>query len=379
MTPEEKNNQIEVYKKRLSDLPVPAQKMYGQLRNFISGGSRLTIEEALALAAYANYEGLDPFNGECWLLKNRDGSIAGPAIGIRGLLRKVEQKVTPGENWWPHYNKIQTPEEDPDIILMYECLIKDTETIRAYIRLRNELRDSGADEKMINEILSKPPEIRGVGTYRASEKNPHRDRLFTPEQRAKKRALADALRQWKGFGFNDQTTRIDLDNEPEDEVDQIGDDFSEDMIDAEFKQEAPAPQLAQPTQQTSEGYTADKVRKHVRNLVAAKASDPEQIKVVQGKKGIIIGALNNMLDPGNNPEIASLRRHVVTQYLFEKSSTKDLTDPEWLALEEWMLPQKTADGRYIGNQAAQNGLNKIIAEMNEQEGQQVLFAAESGG
>jgi hypothetical protein len=152
------------------------------------GGKKLAEGEALALAQGAIAHGLDPFNGEIWYIPG-----AGLMAGIKGL-RKAARKQIEG-NFWTEFEEITDPDQRdllmiPERALAYRCLIRDSETLRAYSGAWKELREQGIPDNMIPELLGRKPYCMGIGYVKAGEPT-----KMDPVQVAMKRAEADALKR----------------------------------------------------------------------------------------------------------------------------------------------------------------------------------------
>jgi hypothetical protein len=152
------------------------------------GGKRLDENQALALAQGAVAHGLDPFNGEIWYIPG-----AGLMAGIKGL-RKAARLQVEG-NFWTEFEEITDPDQRdllmiPERALAYRCLIRDSDTLRAYSGAWKELREQGIPDSMIPELLGRKPYAMGIGYVKVGEAT-----KMDPVQVAMKRAEADALKR----------------------------------------------------------------------------------------------------------------------------------------------------------------------------------------
>lgn len=152
------------------------------------GGKKLGESEALALAQGAVAHGLDPFNGEIWYIPG-----AGLMAGIKGL-RKAARAQIKG-NFWAEFEQLNNPDERvtlmiPDGALAFRCILRDSETIRAYAEGWKQLRENGIPDEMIPQLLGKRPYTVGIGYIKEKELT-----KMEPAQVAMKRAEADALKR----------------------------------------------------------------------------------------------------------------------------------------------------------------------------------------
>ena len=152
------------------------------------GAKKLSENEALALAQGAVAHGLDPFNGEIWFIPG-----SGLMTGIKGLRKAAKNQIT--GNYWPEFSEITDPDERarlfiPKEALAYRCLIRDSDTIRAYSEAWKHLAENKVPVKVIPTLIGEKPYTEGVGYYEVGEKT-----KMKPVQVAMKRAEADALKR----------------------------------------------------------------------------------------------------------------------------------------------------------------------------------------
>lgn len=152
------------------------------------GGKKLQENEALALAQGAVAHGLDPFNGEIWYIPG-----AGLMAGIKGL-RKAARLQIDG-NFWPEFEEIRNPDDRaafmiPEGALAFRCIIRDSNTLRAYSDAWAAMREKGIPAEIIPTIVGKRPYVEGIGYVKRGEST-----RMDPVQVAMKRAEADALKR----------------------------------------------------------------------------------------------------------------------------------------------------------------------------------------
>jgi len=152
------------------------------------GGRKLQENEALALAQGAVAHGLDPFNGEIWFIPG-----SGLMAGIKGLRKAARGQIR--GNFWTEFEQITNPDLRvalmiPEGALAFRCIIRDSETIRAYSEAWKDLSANGVPVEMIPQVIGQRPYIEGIGYLRAEERT-----KMDPTQVAMKRAEADALKR----------------------------------------------------------------------------------------------------------------------------------------------------------------------------------------
>lgn len=157
----------------------------------LPGGKHLNNSECLVLAQLAVAHGLDPFNGEIWMLPT------GPMIGIKGLRKKARQQISNGKagNFWCNFRELSNQEERarlliPNGALAFECRLMDSETINNYVSTIKALKEAGMPWETIESIVGAQPYTSGYGYYKAGENT-----KMSPVQVAMKRAEADAIKR----------------------------------------------------------------------------------------------------------------------------------------------------------------------------------------
>ena len=159
-----------------------------RVRVMAPGAKKLQQNEALALAQGAVSHGLDPFNGEIWYIPG-----SGLMAGIKGL-RKAARNQIEG-NFWTEFEEITDPDlrrlfDIPKDALAFRCILRDSETIRAFSDAWRGMKENGVPEEVIPSVLGRKPYTVGIGFIKDGEKT-KMDRV----QCAMKRAEADALKR----------------------------------------------------------------------------------------------------------------------------------------------------------------------------------------
>ena len=155
----------------------------------LPGGKKLSRDETLALAQASISHGLDPFNGEIWIIPG-----SGLKIGVKGLRKKAREQLKVG-NFWTNFRLITSPEERaalkiPDKALAYECRLYDTETILSFADAVSKLTAAKIPWEDVREMMGDKPYASGVGVFKDGEAS-----KMTPSQCAMKRAETHALVQ----------------------------------------------------------------------------------------------------------------------------------------------------------------------------------------
>ncbi len=305
------------------------REMFERLKLMITNGKKLSNDEAAALAQFAVQENLSPFNHECWYIP-----AVGPAIGIQGLRKKAQEKLSPG-----HYFKVvfydvteEYNKNDPTIGYAFRAVLKDTETSAKYLSMKVEYLNSGVKEDEIVDVLGDKPEWEAVGFWSLKERNDLKDKFFLPEERAKKRAEALVIKK----RFNLSYDRVSEESNPDVSVEQpvqleggvVEGSFDEgpeidDQFDTDFKSPA-------------------QVRLYVQGITEDLKSTGDVKPVTDGQKGVILSALQYATAPGDT----TIKRHIFTKFIFDVSSSKELTDEQWRALAKYMDIENIDTGEY---------------------------------
>jgi hypothetical protein len=187
-----------------------------RIRTMLSGGSKYTLDEARTLAQIAIAHDLDPFNGECWLLKNqKSGEVLGALIGIKGHRKHAKRQSA----YWGDFHRIVDPTEynAPERSIVFEYHIRDEVTMEAYTKRLEKLVDIGMKLDEAQKCVGKAPVTVGIGIWEPGEKT-----KMKPAQCAMFRAEKDALKRRFDVKFKIELDGIkvqfqsgDLEDEPD--------------------------------------------------------------------------------------------------------------------------------------------------------------------
>jgi hypothetical protein len=147
----------------------------------LPGGAKLSDNQALSLAQLSVAYELNPFNGEVWYIPER-----GTMVGIKGLRKSARKQG----NYWPTFDILGKTDKQalgiPENAIAYRCNIYRTDLLRQSAEAIDLLRSAG----MVNawEVYAYKP-AEGIGYC-----NPGESTKMKPDQAARKRAEADALK-----------------------------------------------------------------------------------------------------------------------------------------------------------------------------------------
>jgi hypothetical protein len=333
----------------------------GRIKAMMPGGQRYTDPEAHSLAQISVAHGLDPFNGECWLIKDSHGNPRGVTVGIKGL-----RKHAKGQSMYWGVSAADAPGgfrrlTDNEEIALHKCgpndivfeyKIADQEQITAWAATVKALKDAGQDGTMAGEA----PITVGIGIWKNGEKS-----LMKPTQCAMYRAERDALRRRFDVNFSlpglnvgvaditeepngDDTVEgefdeiEELDETPEEIISSLGYDVStgvEDVKDPMYDK-----------QEQENGTTIDR------------PYEPDQLKAAFGKMcEVYAGTLDTDLkDTDRQMVVVNIEklfktnqedsRYDLCEFLFgpEHRSSKDLTAPMIKSMIKWLAWSKDSGG-----------------------------------
>lgn len=174
------------------------KELSDRIRKMLPGGMNYTESEALTLAQMSVAHGLDPFNGEVWLIKDKDtGKVYGALIGIKGQRRHAKQQ---SDYWGMGHNGGFTRVTDPKMLelygatnpndVVYEYRIVDEVTIKAYTGSLGRLIALGMSLDEAQKMIGPAPVTLGIGVFKAGEQS-----KMKPSQCAMFRAEKDALKR----------------------------------------------------------------------------------------------------------------------------------------------------------------------------------------
>ena len=177
--------------------PADIKLLAKRIKYMMPGGQRYTDQEAFALSQLCLAHDLDPFNGEAWLMKKKDGTVIGAIIGIKGLRKHAKRQA---DYWGAGNNGGFNRILDAMKLAEYGCT-KDDVVYEYYIcdnvyqdRWKEglkELHDMGWDAKDARDALGqRPPVTMGIGIWKAGEQT-----KMKPVQASMFRGEKDALKR----------------------------------------------------------------------------------------------------------------------------------------------------------------------------------------
>jgi hypothetical protein len=159
-----------------------------RLKVMLPGADKLNQGQRLALAQAAIAHGLDPFNGEIWMIPGR-----GLMVGVKGLRKKAHQQVK--GNYWIDFRFIESESERTQLripagALAYEARLFDTENITTYTSAIEKMMKVGIPWEACERMVGSKPYTSGIGVLAPGEQT-----KMQPMQCAMKRAEADAIKR----------------------------------------------------------------------------------------------------------------------------------------------------------------------------------------
>lgn len=363
-------NQLSPYGAR-QDLNELAER----LQMIMPGGRKLEKLEAVALAQISLAHGLDPSNGEAWMIPG-----SGVMVGIKGL-RKAARRQAASENssWWTEFRRVEpSTHQAAAIAVVYECLLRDTTTTQAWAKSINAMTSAGVPYQEAIKALGPSPLVVGVGIATPDERS-----KMNINARARKRAEADALKQRYDVSFaNAEFSAEDGDNEGAHDMPITPTTFRANVVDATYTETrpaattpapetpAPAPQPETPTPTNGNGsrpYSPDQVAEKLKALADTFIKGNWTLKPVTRN----MVPVNLEACFAGDPKSTDMR-HTVLFWLFDAASTKDLTDAQCYALSKWLDAQPDSGGAWMPNGFSIKEANAIYAEALKAQGQMEL-------
>jgi len=168
-----------------------------RIRYCLPGGNKLAEHDALALAQLSVAYGLNPFNGEVWIIVDKNGVSRGTMVGVKGL-RKAARKQG---NYWTTFDILGAAEKKelsiPENAVAYRCKVYRTDLLRQAAEAIDLLRKAGMDNAF--EVYAYKP-AEGIGYCTPGEST-----KMKTDQAARKRAEADALKVAFDLPFASET------------------------------------------------------------------------------------------------------------------------------------------------------------------------------
>jgi len=304
------DNQITLYGNRNE-----VKDLAERLQATIPGGRKMAPEEAKTLAQIAVAHGLDPFNGEVWVIPG-----SGAMVGIKGLRKAARKQAREeGGSYWTEITRVEPEKYNaPKDAVVYECVLRDSVTMQAWSKSINMITTSGVPYQDAVAMIGKPPVYIGIGIANQAERS-----KMEIHQRARKRAEADATKQ-----------RYDVD---------FGAEFSADEPDAvEFVDTVVTEVAPRPAAEiiTELGYDAPEqtgngsARPYPPAALFAKIEDRSKVHATKVAPDRLRKAIAATLDTIFDGE--KTKRYELCKWLTGKSSTKDIPDAYVHALSDWL-------------------------------------------
>lgn len=348
------------------------RQMCGKLKHMISNGRKLSDPEVYALAQFSTAEKLDPFNKECWYIPG-----VGPSIGIRGIRKKAQEalnRIAPG-----HYFKVvfydvtkEYQANDPKIGYAFRAVLKDTLSSSKYLSLKAQYLKDGLEKDEIVEVLGEKPEWEAVGFWNKGEANDKKDKFFLPEERAKKRAEALVISKRFNIPYDaGQVENVDQ----EISVREISSHQLENgVVEGEFNngeiQETTYIRTEIDSQYDTDYKSPDQVKLFILGIAEDLKAAGDVKPVTNGQKGVIRAALQLITAPGDT----EMKRHQLLKFIFDVSSSRDLTDAQWRALGRYLVIEKIDTGEYKPKDPIiEREIRNILAYVDSNEKQPAMF------
>jgi len=348
-------------------------KVYGgRIKAMMPGGQVYSDTEAMGLAQLCLAHDLDAFNGEAWLIKVR-GQSRGMMVGIKGLRKHAKRQSPywgkPGADRVDGFRRILDPKElelykatPKDIV--FELIIIVKEDVDHWLDTVARLQDLGLDIALAGDC----PETVGIGIWKDGEGT-----MMSPVQAAMYRAERDAIRRRFDVSFSVPGWNVDLAkddqdfDEPEDDyingdvevidtnqiIAELG--FSVDTGVPDVTPYQPQPEPDQPVRP----YGPEALKEAFVKLMTNVYDNVQEEDLKENERKIVLINMEKLFK-----EKQTERRHMLTDHLFGKTSTKDLSPAEVKCLTKWLAakPDNGGDWNPTGHCFAE--ANMVIAALS---------------
>lgn len=298
-----------------------------RLQSTMIGAQKLSPMEAATLAQVAIAHGLDPYNGEIWYIKDKDGNPKGVMVGVKGLRKSARRqlnKMQPGANYVLRNWSKEDPKkwDAPDGSIVYRVELQDSiltcEWIKQFTTLKNS--DPSLSFETFAKLFGEPPVTVGIGVY-----NPAKEySKMQPSAVARKRAEADALKMRFDVLLDlEYNSDIDIEDGEYIDIDEIADELE--TIPAVIEQ--PTVTVVEPEPNPSRPLKPDQLK--ARLLENANANKKA---VANGKRQQVAAAIEAVF--GNKDA-----RHDVQKFLTGELSLTKVPDNLVVAMWNWLQPK----------------------------------------
>lgn len=342
----------------------------------------LNRDEAITTAQAALAYRLDPFMGEItsWVTVRQDGRRILTVMKGRDGILKIAKANARAEGTYlenPRFfmlveetKRARLHVEEGD--LAFECFVPDKKSTDSYYERVAILKEAGFTKEEIDAKLGDPPGDWGLGIVSKDEiENRHwyhdksGKRLrkievkYSDVELCRKRALMAALRvRWVAQEFPEPTSAsADTDDyiidgewmmlEPEKNADPVERQRAAQRGSAAlYGTEDPDPRPSRP-------YDPDMLKERA----AAQVTRRGQAQVSQAQRQVATIALSEACGGDDKA------RHSFIKFLFDKTSSKDLTAAEVLTLLDMFQLQQDSGGAYHASDLAQNEIGQVLARV----------------
>lgn len=187
------------------------RELVERLRAGYPDAKKIPARGFVALATMALAHGLDPWNGEVWIIYNEHKDDTSIHVGIKGLRKAARKQLPEREHYYTRFKRILPGEYKelglPDNTELAErCFITRTDVAGRYMELLEKMIALTGDVSQAIEHLGPIPAYEGIGVVLKGDKS-----QMTRPQLVKKRAESDALKRAFDLPFDPPTNHEDDD------------------------------------------------------------------------------------------------------------------------------------------------------------------------
>lgn len=178
------------------------REMVDRIKAGMLGSAEWPAQAVIAMAQASIAHGLDPWNGEIYVLHNKNTGETGLMVGIKGLRKAARKQMPAREQFYTHFKAVQPGSEDwarygldedtnkGSVVMAVVCVLRRSDVQTRHLEILERLRALGMTLGDAIEMAGPMPSYEGVGIVRSNERS-----KMEKGQLARKRAEADAIKQ----------------------------------------------------------------------------------------------------------------------------------------------------------------------------------------
>jgi hypothetical protein len=287
------------------------REMVDRIKAGMLGSSEWPAQAVIAMAQASIAHGLDPWNGEIYVLHNKNTGETGLMVGIKGLRKAARKQMPPREQFYTHFKAVLPGSEDwkrygldeetnkGSVTMAVVCVLRRSDVQAKHVEILERLHALGMTLGDAIEMAGPLPSYEGVGIVRSNERS-----KMEKGQLARKRAEADAIKQAFDLPFmssddsessDDQAASISVEAAavaatlpaalPEhiEEGELVAPEVEEDIAPPSLAQVRPSPAAVTVREETKTTATSDAVAREMTGVISTAEAPAAETAVPAGK------------------------------------------------------------------------------------------------